>query len=107
MFSTLTSYCFINGFIVKQPWFQGELTMFQVAATTRDGEPLTGAEVHGRFLRPADRRLDTAFAMREVSAGVYQVSLALPAAGTWNLVLELSKGDDRHEIRASTAVAGH
>jgi nitrogen fixation protein FixH len=99
-----------RGWQIRKGWLgtpvQGEPATFQVAATTRDGEPLTAAEVQGRFLRPADSRLDTAFAMREVSAGVYQVSLALPAAGTWNLVLELSKGDDRHEIRASTAVAG-
>lgn len=100
----------VRGWQIRKGWLgtpvQGEPATFQVAATTRDGEPLTGAEVNGRFLRPSDRRLDTAFAMREVSAGIYQVSLALPAAGTWDLVLEVRRGEDRHEIRASTAIAG-
>ncbi len=98
----------VRGWQVKKGWLQkprsGSPTVFQVAATTRAGSPLTQAQISGRFLRPSDSRMDTDFAMEEVQPGLYQARLSLPAAGTWNLVMHLRKGDDLHEIRASTSV---
>jgi hypothetical protein len=42
--------------------------------------------------------------MAEIAPGTYQASLRLPAAGLWNLVMQLRRGDELHEIRASTSV---
>ena len=97
-----------RGWRIRQGWIGKPLpqtpTVFRVAAQTRDGDPLPGAQVTGQFLRPADSRLDLAFAMREVQPGVYEAELTLPAPGRWNLVLQVRKGDDLHEVRASTSV---
>ncbi|MDQ2696549.1 MAG: FixH family protein [Pseudomonadota bacterium] len=97
-----------RGWQVRKGWLQRPVAdapaVFKVAARTRDGAPLTGAEVAGRFLRPSDSRLDTPFVMQETGPGVYQTEVRLAAPGQWNLVLELRKNDERHEIRARTSV---
>lgn len=99
-----------RGWQIQKGWLGrpavGEPAVFKVVAHTREGDPLTGATVTGRFLRPADSRLDTPCTLPEVEPGVYQASLSLPAAGLWDLVLEVRKGEDLHEIRASTEVLG-
>lgn len=98
-----------RGWQIRKGWLgepvAGEPATFKVTARTRQGEPLTGAEVMGQFLRPSDSHRDTAFTMHEAEPGVYLADLELPAAGLWNLVLRLRKGDERHEIRATTSVA--
>jgi nitrogen fixation protein FixH len=66
---------------------------------------LEGAEIGGRFLRPADTRLDQEFQLAEVRPGVYQSILVMPAQGNWDLTLNIRSGEDRHELRASTTVA--
>jgi nitrogen fixation protein FixH len=60
--------------------------------------------VTGQFLRPSTSKLDVAFELAEASPGVYESKLTLPAAGNWNLVLQVRKGEDLHEIRAGTRV---
>ncbi|MFO1430002.1 MAG: FixH family protein [Candidatus Competibacteraceae bacterium] len=98
-----------RGWQVQKGWLSkpvaGTPTVFKVVIHTREGEPLTGATVGGQFLRPADSRLDTSFTLPEVEPGGYQTSLNLPAAGLWNLVLHIRKGEELHEIRADTEVA--
>ena len=97
-----------RGWQVRKGWLSrpvlGEPTVFQVIAQTPEGDPLPNAAVTGRFLRPSDSRLDKVFTMQEAAPGVYQATLALPAAGMWSLVLQLRKDDDLHEIRANTSV---
>jgi len=97
-----------RGWQVQKGWLgkpvAGAPTGFKVVVHTREGEPLTGATVGGQFLRPADSRLDTAFTLPEVEPGVYQAPLSLPAAGLWDLVLHIRKGEDLHEVRANTEV---
>ncbi len=97
-----------RGWQVQKGWLQkpvkGQPAEFKVMARTHEGDPLRGAEVTGWFLRPSDSRLDVRFSMQEVEPGAYQAGLNLPAAGVWNLVLQLRKRGDLHEIRASTSV---
>jgi nitrogen fixation protein FixH len=97
-----------RGWQIRKGWLGtpvlNEPAVFQVVATTPDGKPLSDTEITGRFLRPSDSHLDTAFAMAEIAPGTYQASLSLPAAGMWNLVMQLRRGDELHEIRASTSV---
>ena len=97
-----------RGWQIQKGWLTepvaGAPTVFRVAARTRAGEPLTGATVTGRFLRPSGSALDIAFALTEREPGVYEGTLALPAAGAWNLVLQVRQGDELHEISANTTV---
>ncbi|HPW63722.1 MAG TPA: FixH family protein, partial [Cyclobacteriaceae bacterium] len=78
--------------------------LFRVAVQTREGEPLTGATVAGQFLRTSTSKLDVDFTLNETAPGVYESKVTLPAAGRWNLVLSIRKGDDLHEVQAGTTV---
>lgn len=78
--------------------------IFRVEIKTNKQEVVTQAQVSGKFLRAADSKLDTDFDMREVEPGVYQQSITLTKPGTWNLVLKIKKGDDEHEIHATTSI---
>jgi nitrogen fixation protein FixH len=98
-----------RGWQVRKGWLTkpvlNEPAVFQVVANTREGIPIREAEVTGRFLRPSNSRLDKGFSMKEVEPGVYQSSVTLPAAGTWDLVMQVHKGQDLHEVRARTLVS--
>jgi nitrogen fixation protein FixH len=80
---------------------------FQVQVLDRDGNPVSGAEVDGSFLRPADTRLDQAFVMQEVMPGLYRTELVLPATGVWELDLTIRKGEAVHHLRARTTMEAH
>ncbi|MCP5424118.1 MAG: FixH family protein [Gammaproteobacteria bacterium] len=98
-----------RGWQIQKGWLYrpvlGQVATFQVIARTQAGQRIAGAVVDGKFLRPADSRLDTAFTLHESEPGVYLGDLRLPAAGRWDLVLEVRKDGEVHEIRASTSVA--
>ena len=98
-----------RGWQVRKGWLEparaGQPAVFQVQVADRAGAALTGAQVTGRFLRPADTRLDQEARLTEVSPGVYQSILVLPAPGNWDLALDIRLGEERHELRASTTVA--
>lgn len=98
-----------RGWVVRKGWV-GDVhaarpALFQITVEDRDGRALSGAEVHGRFLRASDTRLDQNITLAEVSPGVYQGGITLPVHGAWELMLEIRRGEDRHEIRATTTVA--
>lgn len=98
-----------RGWLVHKGWLgpvqAGKAAQFQVAVNDSAGASVQGAEVHGSFLRPADTRLDISFVLAETGPGVYQGQVVLPAPGDWDLVLEIRKGDELHEVRAKTSVA--
>jgi nitrogen fixation protein FixH len=97
-----------RGWQVQKGWLTdpvaGEPTVFRVVARTREGEPLAGATVTGWFLRPSTSTLDVAFELTEREPGMYEAALKLPAAGAWNLVLQVRQGEELHEVRADTTV---
>lgn len=97
-----------RGWQVHKGWVgepvAGEPALFRVAVQTRESEPLTSATVAGQFLRTSTSKLDVDFTLNEAAPGVYETKVTLPAAGRWNLVLSIRKGDDLHEVQASTAV---
>lgn len=97
-----------RGWQIQKGWLSdpvaNELIVFRAVARTREGEPITGATVTGQFLRPSSTKQDIAFALTETDPGVYESKLLLPLAGDWNLVLQIRKGEDLHEIRAVTRV---
>jgi len=82
----------------------GQAAVFQVRIQDRSGQPVQGATVRGSFLRPSDRAADRSFVMSEARGGNYQTEISLPLAGSWHLLLWVEWGDDRHELRGTTAV---
>lgn len=99
-----------RGWKVDKGWLkkpvEGESAVFQVRVQEADDAPVQFAQVSGVFLRPSDSRKDTAFEMKEVEPGLYRVVLSLPEPGMWDLLLNIKRGEQLHELRASTSVAG-
>ncbi|MDZ7661762.1 FixH family protein [Thiohalophilus sp.] len=79
---------------------------FKLRVLDRDGTPIGDAEVSGVFLRPGDSRLDQPFAMQPQAGepGSYLADLVLPEAGRWELLLQVRRGKETHEIKATTRV---
>lgn len=98
-----------RGWQVRKGWRRvpvvGEQAAFIVAVVDRDGVPVGGASVEGRFLRISNSREDMAFEMTEVAAGEYRTELVMPLPGLWQLVLQIRRDGELHEVRAETSVA--
>lgn len=98
-----------RGWQVRKGWqyrpVVGQPATFIVAVDDRDGAPIGGADVSGRFLRTSNSRDDIAFTMDEVAPGEYRTSLTMPLHGLWQLVLQVRLGEALHEVRADTSVA--
>ena len=98
----------LRGWKLKKGWLNqpyiGEKQVFQLEVSSADGQPLSGAKVVGRFLRPSNIKNDVDFVMQEVSSGRYQAELALVHPGNWNMVLYIRHGEDLHELQASTYI---
>ena len=93
---------------IRKGWL-GEATVnkpviFRVEIKNDKQQVITDAKVTGKFLRPADSKRDVAFTMREIEPGVYQQSITLTQPGNWDLIVNIHKGADEHEIRAKTIV---
>lgn len=98
-----------RGWQVRKGWsarpVAGQPATFVVAVSDRAGDPVAGAAVAGRFLRTSNSRDDFAFEMREIRPGEYRATLEMPLQGIWQLVLQIRRGEELHEIRADTSVA--
>lgn len=99
-----------RGWSIRKGWVGGAVAgqgaTFRLAVVDRNGGPVAGAEVSGDFLRPADHRLDQPVSLAEVAPGVYEAEVILPAVGSWDLVLNIRRGDETHEVRAGTRIEG-
>jgi nitrogen fixation protein FixH len=97
-----------RGWQVSKGWLMtpvvGAAVPFQVKVAEADGAPVQFAEVSGIFQRPSDSRLDSAFELEEIEPGLYRAMVALPEPGTWSLVLKVRRGEQLHEIHATTSV---
>lgn len=97
-----------RGWRVRKGWLYKPVAQqpatFVIAVTDRDGVPVSGAKVKGRFLRTSSSRDDFDFAMSEVAPGEYRATLNMPLHGLWQLLLQIRRGEDLHEIRADTSV---
>lgn len=78
--------------------------IFRVEVFTKDNKTVTGAEVNAFFIRPANSKKDKKYKLQEVEPGIYQQSITLSEPGNWDLVLDITKGQDKHEVRAKTVV---
>lgn len=98
-----------RGWQMKKGWVgpavEGQVSTFRLLVKDRDGQIISGADVSGEFLRPADEKLDLPVSLEEKSAGIYETEVNLPVQGVWNLVLSVTKDGDRHELRAATKIS--
>jgi nitrogen fixation protein FixH len=98
-----------RGWQVRKGWLQSPVAdtpaAFQVQVQEADGAPVRFATVSGIFQRPSDSREDQPFDMQEIEPGLYRVALSLPEPGMWHLVLTVRRGEQLHELHASTSVA--
>ncbi|MBA4790556.1 MAG: FixH family protein [Rhizobiales bacterium] len=72
----------------------GEGRVLAVVVRDGAGNPLTGLSATARLAHPTDARRDVATELRDLGTGRYGVSLDAPA-GQWDLVIDLSQGDER------------
>ena len=98
-----------RGWQVRKGWesrpVAGKTASFLLEVRTREGVGVSGATVDGRFLRTSNSEADMAFDMQDVGGGRYRVDVVMPYPGLWQLVLNIRRGDDLHELRATTSVA--
>jgi nitrogen fixation protein FixH len=96
------------GWKVRKGWVSEPLanrpSRFKVAIEGADGQPISDADITGIFLRPGNNALDTHFEMAPDGQGSYLAELTMPAAGRWSVVINIVRGEDRYELRASTSV---
>lgn len=84
--------------VVNQP------AVFLVKVVDAKGKPVAGAHVSGRFLRTSNSAYDFKFEMQETAPGDYRLETRMPLPGLWQLVLQVRRGDDLHEVKALTSV---
>ena len=84
--------------------YVGKPVEFLIQIQDKDGKPVTGAKASGKFIRPANSDLDLAFSMHEDEAGLYRTRITLSEPGQWQLSLQIKRGEEQHEVRATTEV---
>ena len=93
---------------IRKGWLEEAIvnkpSIFRVEIKTNEQKIVANAKVTGKFLRPADSKLDTSFTMQEIEPGIYQQSITLTQPGSWDLVLKIRKDNDEHEVRATTSI---
>ena len=98
----------MRGWQIRKGWVgeavAGQPALFRLEVRDARGSPVEHASVKGRFFRFSGSEHDTHFVMEEVAPGRYEASIILDLPGRWNLDLVIRRGEDRHEIKASTEV---
>ncbi|SKA78677.1 Nitrogen fixation protein FixH [Thiothrix eikelboomii] len=98
-----------RGWQVLNGWQQtpraGQAAVFSISVTDKAGQPVSGAQVEVRFLRPADKSKDKQFTLPESNLGTYGQSVQLDEPGSWTVVLRIQRGDEVHEVKGTTHVS--
>ncbi|WP_018879338.1 FixH family protein [Thioalkalivibrio sp. ALE9] len=97
-----------KGWQVRQGWVErpteGQAATLQVEVRDADGVPINDASIRGIFMWLADERRDQGFEMQHMGEGLYQVEVALPAPGRWDLRFQVQRDDQLLEQQARTRV---
>ena len=72
----------------------GGSTQIELTAQDAENRPLAGLEANIALIHPTDRRLDRPVTMYADGGGRF-LGAAAPAAGQWDLVIELSRDGER------------
>jgi nitrogen fixation protein FixH len=72
----------------------GSVTLLDIDARDSADQPLRGLQATAHLAHPTDRRGDREIALSERTAGTFNGSAA-PAAGQWDLIIELSRDGER------------
>ncbi len=83
---------------------QHQENFFMVQVLDKKNQPLEDAQVVAHFTRSAEQELNKLLELQMTAPGLYEVPITFERRGPWNLELEITKGDDRHEIVGSTHV---
>jgi nitrogen fixation protein FixH len=75
-----------------------------LAVTDAQQNKISDARIRGHFLFPGNAKLDQVFEMRLQPDGLYAADLTLNRAGTWDLVLSISRNSEQHELRTTTTI---
>jgi nitrogen fixation protein FixH len=67
----------------------------EVGAADRNAMALAGVEMRATLERPADKREDRAVDLAALGAGRYAAQVEGVGPGQWDLVLDISRGDQR------------
>jgi nitrogen fixation protein FixH len=70
------------------------MTIVEMSAQDSAGQPLSGLDAIVRLSHPTDRRLDHALTMHEDAPGRFRGNTT-QAKGEWDVVIELSRGEER------------
>jgi nitrogen fixation protein FixH len=73
---------------------EGDATVVEVTARDATGQPLTNLAATASLVHPTDRRADHAVPLESAGAGRFRGTTAA-SAGQWDLVIELSRDDER------------
>jgi nitrogen fixation protein FixH len=65
-----------------------------IVLADRDGNPVDGAEVSARLVRPAQQGLDRDVALAPASRGRYEAAVTLPLPGLWEIRYRVRRGAD-------------
>lgn len=98
-----------RGWQVRKGWLGNAVVnqsaVFKVAVADKAGQPLEGASISGRFLDSSSSRKDVVFTMDETAAGEFMTNVLLNQSGQWDVVFTVTRGDEQHEVRATTKIA--
>lgn len=67
-------------------------------------QSIDDATISGHFMFPGDVKLDRKVSLHAMGGGLYAADLSLSRAGTWDLVLSISRNADKLELRTTTTI---
>ena len=73
---------------------EGDATVVEVMARDASGQPIANLAATALLVHPTDRRADHAVPLASDGAGLFRGTTAA-GAGQWDLVIELSRDDER------------
>ena len=98
-----------RGWQVRRGWLgepvAGESTPFRIEVTDSKGGPIQGADATAQFLRFSSQDLDFTRQLEEVEPGVYQAEITPTRPGRWEVIVNVRRDGETHQLRGMTDIA--